>query len=58
MKKRVKKPDFDTWCREYAEARMREEYGSEDLCPDDDAYYGFLEEAGGEYFILFGQDED
>lgn len=54
----MKKPDFDTWCREYADARMIEEYGSADSCPDDDAYYGFLEEAGGEYFMLFGLEED
>lgn len=54
----MKKPDFDAWCRAYADARMKEEYGSADSCPDDDAYYGFLEEAGGEYFMLFGLEED
>lgn len=51
----MKKPDFDAWCRAYADARMKEEYGSADLCPDDDAY---LHEAGYEYHAQFGWDEE
>lgn len=54
----MKKPDFDAWCRAYADARMKEEYGSADLCPDDDAYDAYLEEAGGEYFSLFCFDDE
>lgn len=50
----MKKPDFDAWCRAYADARMKEEYGSADLCPDDDAYYAYLHEAGYEYHAQFG----
>lgn len=54
----MKKPDFDAWCRAYADARMKEEYASADLCPDDDAYDAYLEEAGREYGLQFGYDED
>lgn len=53
----MKKPDFDAWCRAYADARMKEEYGSADLCPDDDAYNAYLHEAGYEYHAQFGWDE-
>lgn len=54
----MKKPDFDAWCRAYADARMKEEYGSADLCPDDDAYDAYLYEAGEEYHAQFGWDEE
>lgn len=54
----VMEKDFMTWCREYADARMREEYGSADQCPDDDAYDAFLYEAGEEYFLRFGPEEN
>lgn len=54
----MKKPDFDAWCRAYADARMKEEYGSADLCPDDDAYDAYLHEVGYEYHAQFGWDEE
>jgi len=43
--------NFNEWCEDYAAERMEEEYGPNwiDTCGDDDAYYGYLEEAGYYY---------
>jgi hypothetical protein len=52
--------DFNKWCEKYATGRMVEEYGEdwEDSCPDDDAYDGYLIEAGYNFPFDFDDEDD